>query len=203
MFEGKPLCHVTIIWTALVSNTEDSVSSVTLLLKVALGLLWLSAYMLPIGAYGVEARSRQSAPEASEGFMCIVWHCQENSRMRRCGDHTYQAAKALDFDSASNASTITNTISDDNNSNTAHSTIMSTEDDSNIMGPTTRRKWTEWVNRPPTSGSESQNDNESSVRGWLFWGYFCAQTEICLCLPASAPCHFVLSACLFLRIVSL
>ena len=76
-------------------------------------------------------------------FLCV----QENSRLRRGGDHTYQAAKALDFDSTSNASTITNTISDDNNSNsnTAHSAVITTEDDSNIMGPTIRRKWTEWV----------------------------------------------------------
>ncbi|XP_076440940.1 uncharacterized protein LOC143280205 isoform X2 [Babylonia areolata] len=72
---------------------------------------------------------------------------KENAKIRRGGDHTYQAAKALDFDSASNASTITNTISDD--SNTAHSMVntnTATEDDSNIVGPTTRRKWTEWTN---------------------------------------------------------
>ncbi|KAK7099700.1 platelet binding protein GspB-like isoform X2 [Littorina saxatilis] len=67
---------------------------------------------------------------------------KENSRLRRCGgDHTYQAAKALDFDSASNASTITNTMSDDNSN-----TVNSAEDDSSVMGPTTRRKWTEWAN---------------------------------------------------------
>ncbi|KAK7508290.1 hypothetical protein BaRGS_00000529 [Batillaria attramentaria] len=95
---------------------------------------------------------------------------KENSRLRRdrgpCGDHTYQAAKALDFDSASNASfsTFTNgTMSDDSNSATTNTTISGlTGEDDSFFGPTTRRQWSQWVNRP-NSSSDSQNENESSA----------------------------------------
>lgn len=90
---------------------------------------------------------------------------QENSKQRwgHTGDHTYQAAKALDFDCTSNTSS---TACDDSNSNFGASE-MSTEPGNNILGPTTRRQWTEWVKRP-NSGSESQNDNDSSVCGAFF-----------------------------------
>ena len=52
--------------------TEDSISSVTLLLQVTVQLLWHSAYMSLIGACGTEASSRQSVPEAIKGlkFLC-------------------------------------------------------------------------------------------------------------------------------------
>ena len=56
---------------ALVSNTEDSVSSVTLLLQVAAQLLWHSAYMSLIGTCGVEASRRLSAPEATKELTIV------------------------------------------------------------------------------------------------------------------------------------
>ncbi|KAL5016381.1 hypothetical protein ScPMuIL_005970 [Solemya velum] len=62
-------------------------------------------------------------------------------------DHTYQAAKALDFDSNSNASTATNGTTDEN---------------SQVYGATTRRQWTEWVLKPrsdATSIEETENSN--------------------------------------------
>lgn len=105
----------------------------------------------------------------------VVLAVQENSRLRRergpCGDHTYQAAKALDFDSASNASfsTFTNGTASDENSNSATTTISAlTGEEDSFFGPTTRRQWSEWVNNRPPSGSESQNENESSV-GAFSW----------------------------------
>ena len=51
---------------ALVSNAEDSISSVTLLLQVAVWPLWHSAYMSPIGACSIETSSCQLAPEATK-----------------------------------------------------------------------------------------------------------------------------------------
>ena len=59
---------------ALISNTEDSVSKVTLLLQDTVQPLWHSAYILPIGACGVEASSRQSAPEATKGLTQELQH---------------------------------------------------------------------------------------------------------------------------------
>ncbi|XP_067677050.1 histone-lysine N-methyltransferase, H3 lysine-79 specific-like isoform X9 [Haliotis asinina] len=68
---------------------------------------------------------------------------QRNKKRRReHDDHNYQAAKIIDFDSASNTSN-------------------ATTDDSSLYGPTTRRGWAEWVAaRPksPTSSIEQDND---------------------------------------------
>ncbi|XP_071117637.1 histone-lysine N-methyltransferase, H3 lysine-79 specific-like isoform X7 [Haliotis cracherodii] len=69
---------------------------------------------------------------------------QKNKKRRReqHDDHNYQAAKIIDFDSASNTSN-------------------ATTDDSSLYGPTTRRGWAEWVAaRPksPTSSIEQDND---------------------------------------------
>ncbi|XP_046576034.1 histone-lysine N-methyltransferase, H3 lysine-79 specific-like isoform X1 [Haliotis rubra] len=69
---------------------------------------------------------------------------QKNKKRRReHDDHNYQAAKIIDFDSASNTSN-------------------ATTDDSSLYGPTTRRRgWAEWVAaRPksPTSSIEQDND---------------------------------------------
>lgn len=67
-------------------------------------------------------------------------------------DHTYQAAKALDFDSNSNASTATNCTTDEN---------------SQVYGATTRRQWTEWVLKPrsdATSIEETENVSRATPR---------------------------------------
>ena len=72
------------MWQSLelvvVSNTENSVSSVTLLLQVAVQRLWHSAYMLLIDTCGIEANIRQSAPKATKGlshhcYLCLVVWC--------------------------------------------------------------------------------------------------------------------------------
>lgn len=74
---------------------------------------------------------------------------QKNKKRRReqHDDHNYQAAKIIDFDSASNTSN-------------------ATTDDSSLYGPTTRRGWAEWVAaRPksPTSSIEQDNDEVSKL----------------------------------------
>ena len=76
------------------------------------------------------------------------------------------ASKALDFDSASNHSNAdTATMVPGSDADTATVNVTSTDDDTSlVMGPTTRRKWTEWVNRPPLLTSESESQNESPVR---------------------------------------
>ena len=62
-------CHVwQSLGLALVSNTDYSVTKVTLLLQVTVWLLWDSAYMSLISLCGVEASSGQLVPEVMKGL---------------------------------------------------------------------------------------------------------------------------------------
>ena len=55
-------------------------------------------------------------------------------------DHTYQASRAIDFDSASNASA--------SNASTATTVTVDAEETNQVHGTTTRRQWTELVAKP-------------------------------------------------------
>ena len=68
-------------------------------------------------------------------------------------DLDYNAARNLDFDSTSNASSATNGTTDEN---------------TQVFGPTTRRKWTEWVAKPkstahPTPLTSSVDEESENV----------------------------------------
>jgi hypothetical protein len=107
------------------------------------------------------------------GGLCLekLYHVQENHRHRHRhpgGDHTYQAAKMLDFDSASCSSNVATPSSDDNSSSTVN--VTSTTEDDGFVGPTTRRKWVEYTSSSsahqrgpasttPLSGSDSASEN--------------------------------------------
>ena len=73
---------------ALISNTEDSVALVILMLQVAVRLLWHFAYMSPISTCDAEASSVQSAPEATRGlskctrFEMLRWVCHADWEQR-------------------------------------------------------------------------------------------------------------------------
>ncbi|KAK6180163.1 hypothetical protein SNE40_012359 [Patella caerulea] len=67
-------------------------------------------------------------------------------------DHTYQSAKVLDFDSASNASTGTNATEENGPVNGV------------VVGPTTRRAWTEWVTKPKSSGEDEENEEMRDMK---------------------------------------
>ena len=57
--------------------------------------------------------------------------------------HLYQAAKHIDFDSESNASS-----------------DFTPDENAQVFGPTTRRKWTEWTAKPSLSASASSSSPE-------------------------------------------
>ncbi|KAK3591174.1 hypothetical protein CHS0354_029026 [Potamilus streckersoni] len=59
------------------------------------------------------------------------------------GDHTYQAAKVLDFDSMSNTSSEPSVNKGEE--------VDFAQQEPQIYGPTTRRQWCEWITRPKSS----------------------------------------------------
>ena len=65
-------------------------------------------------------------------------------------DSSYKAAKLLDFDSTSNASS-----------------EMTGNEEYQVYGPTTRHKWSQWISRPPrvqsaSSVSDTENVSEAN-----------------------------------------
>ncbi|XP_053394134.1 serine-rich adhesin for platelets-like isoform X4 [Mercenaria mercenaria] len=81
---------------------------------------------------------------------------KNNSQEQKAGDKksdsSYKAAKLLDFDSTSNASS-----------------EMTGNEEYQVYGPTTRHKWSQWISRPPpvqsaSSVSDTENEEEMEVR---------------------------------------
>lgn len=82
---------------------------------------------------------------------CVFWNSQEQKAGDRKSDSSFKAAKLLDFDSTSNASSET-----------------TGNEETQVHGPTTRHKWSQWISRPPpaqsaSSVSDTENVSEANV----------------------------------------
>jgi hypothetical protein len=78
------------------------------------------------------------------------FHLQEQKTGDKKSDSSYKAAKLLDFDSTSNASS-----------------EMTGNEEYQVYGPTTRHKWSQWISRPPpvqsaSSVSDTENVSEAN-----------------------------------------
>lgn len=71
---------------------------------------------------------------------------KENAKKKKHLGHLYQAAKHIDFDTESNASS-----------------DVTTDENSQVFGPTTRRKWTEWTAKPPNLASSPDKTENVSL----------------------------------------
>ena len=78
----------------------------------------------------------------------------EKKKKKHLG-HLYHAAKHIDFDSESNASS-----------------DVTTDENIQVFGPTTRRKWTEWTAKPAPSASPSSPEKTENV-SWTMATYVC------------------------------
>ena len=76
---------------------------------------------------------------------------KENGRKKKHNGHLFRAAKLIDFDSESNGSS-----------------DLTADETTQVFGPTTRRKWTEWTSKPPLSDSATERQEHVSQTMTVF-----------------------------------